>query len=116
MIDDANKGQAAAQRLAEAAGLDVAVDPNISHQSQVRLTDASNVIARARELVASGEFDGFIGAVGHCDDDWYVSLLLRRMDLHAYEQGQACARALLDRLRNYVASHPFEDDAGHPFA
>jgi hypothetical protein len=67
-------------------------------------------------LVVAGELDGFIGSFGYRDDDWYVALLIRRIDLHGYEQGQACARALLDCIRTYVASHPFEDEVGRPFA
>lgn len=115
-LADESKPQAAARRVAEAAGLDVTVDPNLSDQSQGRLADAASVIARARELVAAGELDGFIGNFGYRDDDWYTSLITRRIDLHVYEQGQRCAQALLECLRNYIASHPFEDDSGRPFA
>lgn len=115
MLTDDSRLRAAAQRLAEAAGLDVTVDPNVSHQSQVRLADAASVIARASDLVAAAELDGFIGNFGYRDDDWYASLITRRIDLHVYEQGQRCAQALLERLRTYITSHPFEDDAGRPF-
>jgi hypothetical protein len=65
MIDDASKPEAAARRLAEAAGLDVTADPNASHQSQVRLEDARGVIARCCALLAAGELDGFIGGFGY---------------------------------------------------
>jgi hypothetical protein len=116
MITDNSRPQAAARRLAELAGLDVTLDPNLSHQSQVRLADSASVIARASELVAAGELDGFIGNFGYRDDDWYASLITRRADLHVYEEGQRCARTLLEYLRNYVTSHPFEDDSGRPFA
>lgn len=116
MLTDESKPQAAAHHLAEAAGLDVTVDPNVSHQTQIRLADAASVVARACELASAGELDGFIGGFGYHDDDWYAALLTRRIDLHAYEQGQACARAVLERLRSFVAANPFEDDAGHPFS
>jgi hypothetical protein len=116
MLTEDSKPQAAARRLAEAAGLDVTLDPNMSHQSQLRLADAANVIARASGLVAAGELDGFIGNFRYRDDDWYASLITRRIDLHVYEQGQRCAQALLESLRNYITSHPFEDDSGRPFA
>lgn len=115
MLTDDSRLRAAAQRLAEAAGLDVSLDPNVSHQSQVRLADAASVIARANDLFAAAELDGFIGNFGYRDDDWYVSLITRRIDLHVYEQGQRCAQALLERLRTYITSHPFEDDVGRPF-
>lgn len=115
MLTDDSKSAAAARRLAEAAGLDVTLDPNVSHQSQVRLADAASIVSRARELVAGGELDDFIGIFGYRDDDWYASLLTRRVDLHVYEQGQR-AKALLESLGNYVTSHPFEDDSGRPFA
>lgn len=115
MLTEDSGPKAAARRLAEAAGLDVSLDPNVFHQSQLRLADAASVIARASELVASGELDGFIGNFGHQDDAWYTSLITRRIDLHVYEQGQRCAQALLESLRNYITSHPFEDDSGRPF-
>ena len=116
ILAEDSKLQAAARRLAEAAGLDVSVDPNMSHPSQVRLADAASVVARTSELIAAGELDGFIGAFGYRDDDWYASLITRRIDLHVYEQSQACARTLLVRLRSYIEAHPFEDDTGHPFS
>jgi hypothetical protein len=116
VIGDAFKLEAAAGRLAEAAGLDVTADPNASYQSQVRLEDATSVITRCCELLAAGELDGFIAGFGYRDDDWYTTHVVRRMDIHVYEQGQACARALLERVRSYVTSHPFEDDVGHPFS
>ena len=116
MLSDDSKSAAAARRLAEAAGLDVTLDPNVSHQSQVGLADAASVVARATELVAAGELDGFIGKFGYRDDDWYASLITRHLDLHVYEQGRRCAQALLESLRNYIASHPFEDDQRRPFA
>jgi hypothetical protein len=116
LLTDDSRSTAAARRLVEVAGLDVTLDPKVSHQSQLRLADAASVIARASELVAAGELDGFIGNFGYRDDDWYASLLTRRVDLHVYEQGQRCAVALLESLRNYVTSHPFEDDSGRPFA
>jgi hypothetical protein len=43
IIEDTAKREAGARRLAELAGLDVTIDPNVSHQSQVRLDDARNV-------------------------------------------------------------------------
>lgn len=116
IIDDGSKPRAAAHRLAEAAGLDVSVDPTRSQQSRIRLEDARSVIVGAGELIVAGELDGFVGAFGYHDEDWYVAQLIRRTDLHVYEQGLACARALLCNLRTYVASHPFEDDAGRPFS
>lgn len=116
MLTEDSRSAAAARRLAEAAGLDVTLDPNVSHQSQLRLADAATVIARASELVAAAQLDGFIGNFDYQDDDWYASLITRRLDLHVYEQGQRCAQALLESLRNYITSHPFEDDSGRPFA
>ncbi len=116
VLTDDSRPQAAAQRLGEAAGLDVTLDPNLSHQSQLRLADAAGVISRASELLAAGELDGFIGNFGYREDDWYALLITRRIDLHVYEQGQRCAEALLESLRNYITSHPFEDDSGRPFA
>ncbi len=116
MLTEDSRPHAAARRLAEAAGLDVTLDPNVSHQSQLSLADAASVIARATGFVAAGELDGFIGNFGYRDDDWYASLITRRIDLHVYEQGQRCAQALLESLRNYITSHPFEDDSGRPFA
>src|SRR5436190_1365177 len=99
MLTDDSRAAAAARLLAEAAELDVTLDPNVSHQSQVRLADAASVVARASELVAAGEMDGFIGRFGYRDDAWYASLITRRLDLHVYEQGQRCAQALLESLR-----------------
>jgi len=116
MLDDESKPQAATRRLAEAAELDVTVDPNMSHQSQIRLADADGVVRRACELAAAGELDGFIGGFGYRDDDWYASLILRSLDLHVYEQGQRCAVVLLGCIRAYVTTHPFEDDSGQPFS
>ena len=116
MLTDESKPRAAARRLAEAGGLDVTVDPNVSHQAEVRLADAASVVARGCELVSAGELDAFIGGFDYRDDEWYASLITRRIGLHVYEQGQACARALLERLRSYVGTHPFEDNQGRPFS
>jgi hypothetical protein len=110
-----NRLAAAAQHLAVAAGLDVAQDPNVSHQSQVRLADAQRVVTGAIELTQSGELDGLLGSFGYRDDDWYVNRLIRKLDLDVYENGRACAEKLLELLRAFIGEHPFEDQTGRSF-
>lgn len=115
VISAENRLAAAAQRLAEAADLDVAQDPNMSYQSQIGLADAGSVVVNATELIQSGELDGLLGSFGYRDADWYVTRVVRKLDLHVYENGQRCAEKMLDLLRSFIAEHPFEDQAGRPF-
>ncbi len=116
MIADQSKSAAAALLLARAAGLDVSADPNVSRLSKLSLYDASQIISRALELLAAGDLDAVVVRFDYRDDDWYVSQLTRHTKLEVYEQGEACARALLERLRTYVIAHPFEDGTGRPFS
>lgn len=115
VIGGENRLAAAAQRLAVAAGLDVAQDPNVSHQSQVRLADARRVVDSAIEVIQSGELDGILGGFGYRDADWYKTRLIRKLDLDVYENGSACAEKLLELLSAFIGDHPFEDQTGRPF-
>jgi hypothetical protein len=116
MIADQSKSAAAALLLATAAGLDVSADPNVSRQSKLSLYDASQIISRALQLLAAGALDAFVVRFNYRDDDWYVSQLTRHTKLEVDEQGEACARALVERLRSCVVAHPFEGGTGRPFS
>lgn len=115
-VGEKNRISAAAYRLAKAAGLDVAADPNISDASQSRLEDARRVVEAAVELGEAGGLDEVIGGFGHRDDEWYATRLIQKLVVNSYEDAKACAAELIRMLNSFVESHPFEDETGRPFA